>query len=212
MLRTHRVNKPMTIAIEHPQQTADRTRTIQGGWDKFRLIQSAFDGTQGIRLFYFDGEIEILMPSKLHEIFSHVLGVLLTNFLAYQGILFLGMGTADQEKEGISSAQPDQSYCIGKQKKTPDLSIEIVFTSGGAKKLQRYRAIGIPEVWFWEDGVLRLYRLRENGYEKIQQSELEGLCNLDLDVFKRHMLMAETDLGAAVRSFNAYIFEVQVGR
>lgn len=212
MLRTHRVNEPITVAIEHPQQSADRTRTIQGDWDKFRLIQSAFDGTQGIRLFYFDGEIEILMPSKLHEIFSHVLGVLLTNFLAYQGILFLGMGTADQEKEGISSAQPDQSYCIGKQKKIPDLSIEIVFTSGGAKKLQRYRAIGVPEVWFWEDGVLSLYRLRENGYEKIQQSELDGLRNLDLDVLKRHMLIAETDLGAAVRSFNAYIFEVQVGR
>jgi Putative restriction endonuclease len=104
------------------------------------------------------------------------------------------------------------TYCIGKQKKIPDLSIEIVFTSGGAKKLQRYRAIGVPEVWFWEDGVLRLYRLRENGYEKIEQSELEGLCNLDLDVLKRHMLMAETDLGAAVRSFNAYIFEAQVGR
>lgn len=202
----------MTIVIEHPQQNADRTRTIQGGWDKFRLIQSAFDETQGIRLFYFDGEIEILMPSKLHEIFSHVLGVLLTNFLAYQGIVFLGMGTADQEKEGISSAQPDQSYCIGKQKKIPDLSIEIVFTSGSAKKLQRYRAIGVPEVWFWEDGVLSLYHLRENGYEKIQQSELEGLRNLDLDILKRHMLMAETDLGGAVRSFNTYIFEVQVGR
>lgn len=202
----------MTIATEYAQQTADRTRTIQGGWDKFRLIQSAFDETQGIRLFYFDDEIEILMPSKLHEIFSHVLGVLLTNFLAYQGILFLGMGTADQEKEGIASAQPDQSYCIGKQKKIPDLSVEIVFTSGGAKKLQRYRAIGVPEVWFWEDGVLRLYHLRENGYEKIQQSELEGLRNLDLDVLKRHMLIAETDLGAAVRSFNAYIFEVQVGQ
>ncbi len=202
----------MTIAIEQPQRTDDRTLTIQGGWDQFRLIQRGLDETQGLRLFYFDGEIEILMPSKLHEIFSHVLGVLLTNFLAYQGLLFLGMGTADQEKEGIASAQPDQSYCIGKQKKIPDLSIEVVFTSGGAKKLQRYRAIGVPEVWFWEDGILRLYHLREDGYEKIQQSELDGLRNLDLDVLKRHMLMAETDLGEAVRSFNTYIFELQAGR
>ncbi len=200
------------ILDHHPPQIADQSRIILGGWDKFRLMQSAFDGTPGIRLFYFDGEIEILMPSKLHEIFSHVLGVLLTNFLAYQGVLFLGMGTADQEKEGISSAQPDQSYCIGQRKQIPDLSLEVVFTSGGAKKLQRYRAIGVPEVWFWEDGVLRLYHLRENGYEKIHQSELEGLRNLDLDVLKRHMLMAETDLGGAVRSFNAYIFEMQIGR
>ena len=90
------------------------------------------------------------MPGQAHEIFSHAIGQLLTFFLAYQGIIFVATGSADQEKVGVAAAQPDQSYCIGKLKSIPDLSIEVVFSSGGPKKLRRYQAIGVPEVWFWE--------------------------------------------------------------
>ncbi|MEG4506483.1 Uma2 family endonuclease [Microcoleus sp. F6_B4] len=39
------------------------------------------------------------------------------------------------------------------KKAIPDLAIEVVFTSGGIDKLQLYKRLGIPEVWFWEDGV-----------------------------------------------------------
>jgi Uma2 family endonuclease len=38
-------------------------------------------------------------------------------------------------------------------KPTPDLVIEVVFTSGGIKKLNLYPSLNIPEVWFWQDGV-----------------------------------------------------------
>lgn len=183
----------------------DRLVAIQGGWEQFDLIRRGCEASPGVRLFYFDGAIEILMPGRLHEKFSHAIGVLLTLFLAQQGILFIGVGTADQQKEGIASAQPDQSYCIGTEKAVPDLSIEVIFTSGSAAKLKRYQAIGVPEVWLWEDGVLALYRLRDESYERIDRSELPGLTKLDLAVFNRHVLMAETDLGEAVRSFSAYL-------
>ncbi|HTL89402.1 MAG TPA: Uma2 family endonuclease, partial [Leptolyngbya sp.] len=43
--------------------------------------------------------------------------------------------------------------------------MEVVFTSGNEGKLTRYQALGVPEVWFWEDGVLKLYHLRETGYQ-----------------------------------------------
>jgi Uma2 family endonuclease len=72
-----------------------------------------------------------------------------------------------QEREGEVSLQADESYCFGKSKSIPDLAIEIVFTSGGVNKLQRYQILGVPEVWFWEDGVFNLYRLREDGYAQI---------------------------------------------
>ena len=199
----------MDVVMESPKlRGADRLVTVQGDWDKFQLIQQGCDHSVGIRLFYFDGEIEILMPGQAHEIFSHAIGQLLTFFLAYQGIVFVATGSADQEKVGVAAAQPDQSYCIGKLKPIPDLSIEVVFSSGGPKKLRRYQAIGVPEVWFWEDGVLTLYRLRENGYDRIQNSALEGLKNLDLEIFKRHILMAETDVAAAVRSFTDYVLKI----
>jgi Uma2 family endonuclease len=196
----------MTIALDRPTQTAtDQIVIVQGDWAKYKLIQQGCAESPGIRVSYFDGTIELVMPSRPHEIFAHIIGYLLTYFLSHQDIEFLAVGSADQEKEGESAAQPDQSYCIGDIKPIPDLSIEVVFTSGGINKLARYRAIGVPEVWFWEDGTLKLYHLRSDGYEPIQQSELDGLKNLDLAVLKRHILMGELSTSKAVQSFAAYL-------
>ncbi len=197
----------MTVAIDRPidKVSPDKILTLQGDWSQFKLIQQGCAGTRGARLFYFDGTIEILMPSKLHEVFSQLLGYLLTCFLTHQDVEFLAMGSTDQEKEGEAAAQPDQSYCIGTIKSVPDLAIEVVFTSGGKRKLLRYETIGIPEVWFWQDGVLTLYRLGPEGYGQIQQSELDGLRSLDLEVLKRHILMGELSTPRAVKSFYAYL-------
>lgn len=203
----------MTVASDSPpiqgskvktKSSDDRLITIQGDWAHFKLIQQGCEQSSGTKLFYFDGTIEILMPGRSHELFSHIIGYLLTCFLAHQGISFFPFGAADQEKDGISSSQPDQSYCIGSTKPIPDLSIEVVFTSGGISKLQSYRAIGVPEVWFWEDGTLKLYHLRGDSYERIQQSELKALKNLDLKIFTQHIMMAETNVGEAVCSFTTY--------
>lgn len=176
-------------------------RIVQGDrtWKQFKLIQKGLEGSPGVRLSYYKGTIEILMPGREHEIFSHIIGYLLTTFLLEQGIKFEPTGSMTQEAEEVASAQADQSYCIGGSKPIPDLSIEIVFTSGGSGKLPRYQALGVPEVWFWEDGTLTLHHLRSNGYEQVDHSELEGLNQLDIDLLRRCILLAETDFPAAVQ-------------
>jgi Uma2 family endonuclease len=192
----------MTAATDRSTQTlCDRLIALQGGWEQFKLIQRGCEYTSGVRLFYFDGAIEILMPGQLHETFSRIIGWMLTYFLAAKQISFTPTGAVTQEREGEVSAQADESYCIGTVKPIPDLSIEVIFTSGGINKLERYRVLGVPEVWFWEDGPLALYHLRENGYEPIERSELPGLADLDLNLFKRCIMMAETNAMEAVTVF-----------
>ncbi|MEH2295990.1 hypothetical protein [Nostoc sp.] len=110
-----------------------------------------------------------------------------------------------QEKEGLVSVQADESYCIESAKLIPDLSIEVVFTSGGIGKLERYKALGVPEVWFWEDGLLTLYDLHNGSNERIDRSQLPGLNDLNLDLLRRYILMAETDAGEAIRAFRREI-------
>ena len=186
-------------------QSSDQQIILQGPWEKFRFIQQASEDSPGVRLAFYDGEIEILMPGREHELFGSVIGGLLLIYLAQKGIFFQPTGSMTQQKEGEVSVQADQSYCIGSVKPIPDLSIEVVFTSGGAIKLRRYRALGVPEVWFWMDGTLTLYHLRTTGYERVGCSELAGLEDLDIDFLKRCILMAETNAGEAVRIFQQSI-------
>jgi Uma2 family endonuclease len=191
--------------------TLDR-QIIHAGltWAQFELIRQGFAESVGIRLSYFEGTIEIFMPGQDHELFSRTIGTLLSLFLARQGVLFFPGGSADQIKPGVAFTQPDESYCLGVRKPIPDLSIEVVFSHGGIAKLNRYQALGVAEVWFWEDGVLQLHRLTSDGYVAIGQSQLEGLQDLDLDLFKRCIMIAETDPGEAIRKFQQGLMPQQI--
>jgi Uma2 family endonuclease len=174
-------------------------------WEQFKLIQRGFAGFSGVRLAYYDGTIEILMPGRDHEMFASFIGYLVMTFLLTKGIRFKPTRSMTQEKVGVVSVQADESYCIGESKPIPDLSIEVVFSSGGETKLPRYQALGVSEVWFWEDGVFSLYHLREDGYQRIDRSELPGLETLDIELLNRCVLMAETDEGKAVAEFRRAI-------
>jgi Uma2 family endonuclease len=127
-------------------------------WQQFKLIQAGFADSPGIRLAYYDSTIEILIPGREHEVFSRLIGFLIGLFCLENAIEFEPTGSMTQEREGEASAQADESYCFGASKPIPDLVIEVVFTSGGPNKLQRYQALGVPEVWFWQDGLFSLNR------------------------------------------------------
>jgi Uma2 family endonuclease len=187
----------MTQTLTKPQQTDQRFTHSGVSWEQFQLIQEAFSDSPGIRLFYYQGEVEILAVSQDHEFFSRLICSLVIDYFVAKGIEFYPTGACTQEKKGIASAQADESFCIGEQKKTPDLSIEVVFTSGTTTKLKRYQKLGVPEVWFWEDGLFTLHHLRESGYERIYRSEV--LPDLDLDLLSRCLLM--TSRVEAVREF-----------
>ena len=170
----------MTIATESRIATSDQRVVLSGrSWEQFKLIQQGFEDSPGIRLFYFDGTIEILMPGREHEVFKAIIAILLIIYFEENGIEFEPTGSMTQEHEGVASAEADESYCIGVSKPVPDLAIEVIFTSGGPSKLQRYQALGVPEVWFWQDGVFTLYCLSGNGYERRDRSQIPELVCVD---------------------------------
>ena len=171
-------------------------------WQQFKLIQAGFAESSGIRLAYYEGIIEILMPGREHEMFSRLIGFLIGLYCLEKAIEFEPTGSMTQEREGEVSAQADESYCFGTSKSIPDLVIEVVFTSGGSNKLKRYQALRVPEVWFWQDGLFSLYRLRNNHYAKITRSEIPELVALDLDLLTRCVLMAQISRLAAANEFH----------
>jgi Uma2 family endonuclease len=177
----------MTYILDKPKDQ----RLVHSGinWQKFKLLQEIFADSPGVRLAYYKGEVEILTVSPDHESISRMITGLLIIYFLEKEIEFNPLGSCTQEKEEEVSAQADESFAIGSSTSTtPNLAIEVIFTSGSERKLTRYQVLGVPEVWFWEDGVLRLYQLRESGYQRIEQSEV--LHDLDINLLSRCLMMA----------------------
>ena len=179
----------MVQTIDNPTSspTAEQHFTWRGlSWQQFKAIQSSFENVPGVRLFYCQGVLEIVGTGRLHEEIRCLIGLLMGQYFIQRRIVFFLSGAYSQIVEGQVEYQADLSYCFGNKKDVPDLCIEVVVTSGSPIKLQKYRVMGVPEVWFWEDGTLELYYLREQGYERITNSEL--LPELDLSLLKRCIL------------------------
>ncbi len=83
-----------------------------------------------------------------------------------------------------AGGEPDESWCIGKEKEFPDLVLEIMLTSGGINKLEIYRRFIVPEVWFWRRDKLQIFSLGKSGsYARVQRSRL--LPRLDISLLER---------------------------
>jgi Uma2 family endonuclease len=168
----------MTQLLDQPTEQ----RFIQTGvsWASFKAIQSGFADSPGVRLFYYEGELEILSTSLKHEIVKGNLGYLIEDYMLNQGLEFVATGSFSQEKATVASVQADESYCFGQRKSIPDLAIEVVITSGGPSKLKRYQTLGVQEVWFWENGEMSIYQLTSTNYQKVNESQLIKGINFEI--------------------------------
>ncbi|WP_008308895.1 Uma2 family endonuclease [Leptolyngbya sp. PCC 6406] len=163
------------IAIASPQSFTHSGLT----WDQFKALQRAFADSPGVRVAFYRGEVELLSVSPEHGIIAGNLGFLLELWMLEQAIDFIATEDMTVEQEGIVSAQGDKSYCFGTERKEqPDLSIEVVIKGEGQTKLKRYAALGIAEVWFWQNQQITLYQLGERNYRQIETSQFVPGVNL----------------------------------
>lgn len=161
-------------------------------WREFKAVEQLLD-RPGYRLSFLNGVLEIRRRSgEPQEIIKGRIGALVEQYLLMAGFDFTPTGSMTLESEtGKVKREADESYKLAPGRRLPDLAIEIVFSSGGIDKLEAYKRLKIPELWFWEDGLLEVYYLRGEGdglhYEKISSSE--EVQGIDLDLLLRCMNM-----------------------
>ncbi|MDM8561297.1 Uma2 family endonuclease [Candidatus Parabeggiatoa sp. HSG14] len=148
-------------------------------WERFKNLDASFEGIPSIRLSYATGVLEIMTISPKHEYLKSTLSVLLEAYMREKDIRHYIRGGFTLMKEGETSGEPDESYCIGEDKELPDLIIEVIITSGSINKLDIYKPKGVPEVWFWKSNKLRVFHLKGEDYQEVIRSEF--LPELDLD-------------------------------
>jgi len=132
-----------------------------------------------------DGELEIMTTSNEHERIKKWLGGFMDIYFDEAGTEIMPRGLATMRLAlKAAGAEPDESWCIGQEKKFPDLVLEIALTSGGVRKLDVYRRFKVPEVWLWRRNKLEIYALGAAGaYEPVPQSRL--LPGLDISLLQR---------------------------
>ena len=163
-----------------PPEPADQ-RIVLGGvpWEQYQAMRAAFDERPGVRMTYLRGVLEIMSPARRHEHVKTFIARLVEAYGDERRIVLLGFGSETFRNEVAERGlEPDECYCVGDEKELPDFALEVITSSGGVDKLEVYRGLGVPEVWFWVEARFFLYGLEEGEYQPRERSRF--LPDLDL--------------------------------
>jgi Uma2 family endonuclease len=145
-------------------------------WQEF---ESALSKENRItRLAYDQGTLEIMVPLPEHEYFKEAIGDLVKDLAFELQVSYESLGSTTWKRESSGGgAEPDNCFYIqslrGIQNKLnidldkdppPDLILEIDITSKSLDSLPIYARLGVPEVWRYHRGQIRIYRLVDGSY------------------------------------------------
>jgi Uma2 family endonuclease len=181
------------------QAAEERVLLSNVSWQRYEAMLVEETLCRG-RMAYEEGRLEIMSPSPKHEILKRAIACLLEAFAQVLGIDILATGSTTLRRElKKRGAEPDESYYIQNEALVrgrvdidlerdppPDLVIEIDLFRSALDKLGIYAALGVPEVWCWDRGTLRVFWLGPDG-RYAERDECRALPRLPLADFRRFL-------------------------
>lgn len=151
-------------------------------WPEFEAILAELGDSRGTRIAYTDRILTIVAPLFVHESSKASLGDVVKVLLEERDVDYVvSASTTLKRKDLGKGVEPDDSFYIqnfaavlNKDRidldvdPPPDLAIEIDLTSKTDAAL--YEALGIPELWRFDDGKLRIDVLRDGKYVQVSES------------------------------------------
>jgi Uma2 family endonuclease len=166
-------------------------------WATYVVLRDTVDGP-GIRMTYLKGVLELMSPSRRHEVSKKQIARLLELFCLERGIPLYGYGsTTFRSEERERGLEPDECYCRGVDGETPQLAIEVIVGNPLLDKLEVYRGLGIGELWLFQARRFRVMVLREDGYE----AALASLVFPELDLDRLAHWTVQVDQAAALLGY-----------
>ena len=167
-------------------------------WKDYEILRAALD-TPGLRMTFCEGVLEVTSPSRLQELWKTSIARLIEFYAVERDLPLVGYGSTTFRKEAKErGAEPDECYRIGtlmKDGEFPDVVLEVIQKSPLLDKLCVYEGFEIPEVWLFEEGAFRLFRLENGGYVPIERSGF--LPDIDFSLVAR--LAVREDQHGALR-------------
>ncbi len=165
--------------VVHPGQ---RVQLQEVNWHEFEAILDELGDKRACRIAYSDGVLEIRMPLPEHEVDKELIGDMVKILLEELEIDNECFGSTTFKRQDLAKGiEPDQCFyienhavMIGKRRldltvdPPPDLAIEVDVTSKTG--LDAYQALGVSELWRFENGQLRISVLQNGQYQDVEFS------------------------------------------
>lgn len=163
-------------------QPGQRIQLQDVNWNDFVAILDELGDKRAWRIAYSDEVLEIRMPLPEHEVDKELIGDMVKILLEELDIDNECFGSTTFKRQDVAKGiEPDQCFyirnhavMIGKRRvdltidPPPDLAIEVDVTSKTG--LDAYRALGVPELWRFEDGQLQISLLQNGQYQDANSS------------------------------------------
>ncbi|MGK7924337.1 MAG: Uma2 family endonuclease [Spirulina sp.] len=186
-------------------------------WHEFEQILEELGEKRASRIAYANGILEIMAPLPEHEVDKRLTTNFVEILLEELDIEFYPLGSTTFKNELMKHGiEPDDCFYIeneaavrGKKRldltvdPPPDLAVEIDVTSRTHPDL--YKALGVPELWRFEKGKLKITVLREGQY--VEVSESPHLPNFPLpEIIPQYLQKVKTQgRNKTMREFRAWV-------
>jgi Uma2 family endonuclease len=164
----------MTVA----KNRADRVMLYDISWEKFENLLKDLGEHRAARLAYDRGTLEIMTPLPEHEYYKEVIGVAVQDIAEELDLDYESFGSTTWKRESrMAGVESDNCFYFQneaairgrldldlKQDPPPDLALEIDVTSKSLNRFPIYARLGVPELWCYDSGELKIYHLQDGEY------------------------------------------------
>lgn len=157
---------------KHVPLPSEEQRILLTGvpWSTYVVMRDSIESAS-TRMTYLEGCLEIMSPSRGHEVGKKQIARLIELFCLERDIPLFGYGsTTFRKEERQRGLEPDECYCRGADREIPDIALEVIVTHGTIDKLAVYQGLGVREVWVFEAGAFRVLSLQGEAYVAADQS------------------------------------------
>ena len=175
----------MTTVLHPPQLAAEERFVLHNvTWETYEQLLKNYESFSAPRFTYDQGDLEIMSPSIPHEAASDILRLLVNVICEERELDVRGLGsTTHKRADLLKGVEPDGCFYIQNVEAITgvedldltihppaDLVIETDISSPSVPRFPIYAALGVPEIWHFQNGEVRFFGLREGQYIRLTNS------------------------------------------
>jgi Uma2 family endonuclease len=194
----------LAAALEITSPPAEQRMLLHTTWKEYVLLRDLLDGP-GLRMTYLGGVLELMSPSREHELWKKNIARFVELFAHVRGVELYGYGSTTFKKEAAErGAEPDECYLVGKPLADyPEIVLEVVHATPLVDKLSVYAAFGVAEVWVFRNGAFTIHALDRATSRYAVRPDSALVSGLDFACVARFALRDDTP--RALREFEALL-------